>query len=192
MRGLLLLTLLFTISAFGAETGYRYVHPDGTVEFSDQPIPGGEEIKLREAPTIQLVPPSSTPSSTTSTPRGTLGGDSSGGTESSTISISSPQPEQTLWYDVAGMSVSVTVTPELQSGEIVVITLDGSVVASGSSSNFNIGEVYRGSHTLSASIVSGSGSVLASSAAVTFYIRQHSAIDRRQPAEEPESSNISR
>jgi hypothetical protein len=186
------LSLLLLCASLGAETGYRYVHPDGTVEFSDQPIPGGEEIKLREAPTIHLAPPPSSQTPTTSSKGGSPTGESKSSSGNSTITISSPQPEQTLWYDEAGVNVSVTITPELQSGEKVVITLDGSVVASGSGSSFNIGEVYRGSHSLSASIVSSSGALLSSSSPVTFYMRHYSAIDRRQPADEQDPSNISR
>lgn len=172
---LLLLSLFIVCSVAVAETGYRFVHPDGTVEFSDKPIlQGGEEIELREAPTIQFVPV--TPSS---------GGVSQsnksvkdGAAVSSTITIVSPQTEETLWSDGSGVTVSVSVTPALQSDQTIAISLDGEVVASGSGSSFHLAEVYRGIHSLSASIIAADGSVISSSSPITFHMRQHTSIKR--------------
>jgi hypothetical protein len=167
----LLLSLFIIGSVAVAETGYRFVHPDGTVEFSDKPIPqGGEEIKLREAPTIQFVPV--TPS---------LGGVSQSNKpvkDGAVINITSPQTEETLWFDGSGVAVSVSVTPALQSDQTIVISLDGKVVASGSGSSFHLVEVYRGTHSLSASIIAADGSVTSSSLPITFYMRQHTSIKR--------------
>ncbi len=177
-----LLILSMAAPLFAAETGYRVVHPDGTVEYSDVPVPGGEEIKLREAPTIKMVP--AAPSSTTKSPVQQRGEPARvDGTAGGAISIVSPQADQTLWFNEAGITVSVNVSPGLQSEQQIVINLDGKRVASGSGSSFNVGVVYRGSHSLTASVVDSNGKILFSSPSVNFYLRQHSAIKR-----EPESS----
>ncbi len=103
-------------------------------------------------------------------------GDSKEGEGNGTITITSPQPDQTIRFAETGITVAVSVTPALQSGETINISLDGRIVASGSGSSFNVGEVYRGSHTLSASVVDSSGTVLFTSSPVTFYIQQHSIL----------------
>jgi hypothetical protein len=171
--------LLFIISCSvqAAQTGYRLVHPDGTVEFSDQPLPAGEKIELREAPTTQFVPPA--PPAATQ-PRGKKGAAADAGLPGK-IRIISPASGETLWFDESGVTVAVAVTPPLREGEKIAITLDGRVVASGTGNGFNLGVLYRGSHTLSAAIITASGAVVSSSAPVTFHIRQRSSIKRTPP-----------
>jgi hypothetical protein len=173
----LLLSLFISCSVVATETGYRVVHPDGTVEFSDKPIPQGEEIKLREAPTIQFVPatPSSGGTSQSSKPT------KEGAALSSTVTITSPQPDETLWADGSGVTVSVSVIPALQGGQTIAISLDGKLVATGSGTSFRLAEVYRGTHSLSASIIAVDGSVVSSSSSVSFHMRQHTSIKRRPP-----------
>jgi len=172
--------LLFCCAAcaWGVETGYRLVHPDGTVEFSDQPIPGGEAIPLREAPTIQFAPP--TPSATPT--GGSRGGASGGGAavdQGVAISIISPQEGQTLWFDGRGITVSVAIQPALKEGQKVILLMDGREVAQGSGSSFHLGQVYRGSHTLRANVMGSGGVTLVSSRSVTFHMRQHSQLERQ-------------
>lgn len=163
------LLLSLAASAFAAETGYRLVHPDGSVEFSDTPIPGGEAIKLREAPTIKFAPAATPSTSGKQTLQRTKD-------KAATITINSPKAGQTLWFDEGGIRVSVSVSGALQAGEQVAISLDGKRVASGSGSSFNIGQVYRGSHTLSAAIVDSSGGIRITSPTVVFHLRQYSSI----------------
>lgn len=178
MKPLLFTLLCFVVSsALGAQTGYRLVHPDGTVEYSDVPIPGGDAIKLREAPTIKMAPPLPSPA-TKDSAQGRAG---SSLRADGTISITSPRAGQTLWFDEAGVTVSVTLSPPLQSGQQISISLDGRPVASGSGTAINIGQVYRGSHTVSASVVDSSGKTLLSSPAISFHLRQYSAIGREPP-----------
>jgi hypothetical protein len=168
----LLLVLLLLPSLLLAETGYRLVHPDGTVEFSDEPIPGGEEIILRDVPTIHMVPVTPLPATTEKAKEADK--------DSGSITITSPMPEQTLEFDEAGVNVSVSVTPGLRDGQKVVIYLDGSEAASGETTSYTVKDVYRGAHTLSSSVVSAGGSVLFSSQTVTFYIQQKSLL-RKKP-----------
>jgi hypothetical protein len=174
----LLLLLLVTCSANAAETGYRLLHPDGTVEFSDKPMPTGEKIELREAPTIQFVP-----SSSHSTSGATAQGSQQWAESSKdvAITITAPLPQQVVWFSDSGITASVAVTPALQGGQKIVIGVDGKQVASGTGSSFNLGLLYRGSHTLTATVVNAGDVVVASSPTVTFHVRQHSTIKRTDP-----------
>lgn len=169
MRFLTLSLLLLCFSAY-AETGYRIVHPDGSVEFTDQPVKGSEEIKLRNAPTTTFVPV--TPYKARNT---TEQGDAEEDSTKGSITISSPTADQTVWFDEAGMTVQVKVMPALRSGQQVIITLDGSQVAKGAASSFLIKEVYRGSHQLTAAVIDEEGNTLFRSPQVVFHLRQHSS-----------------
>ena len=176
MRSYLLLFLV-VCSVSQAETGYRIVHPDGTVEFSDEPMSGAEAIKLRPVPTIEFVP--ITPSSSI---KGSESSSKSDDAISGSITITSPQDGQTLWFDESGLMVEVAVDPALKSGQKIQISLDGKPVSSGTGRSFNLGIVYRGSHSLQASVVSATGSSLYSSAPLSFNVKQHSLIKRKPPS----------
>jgi hypothetical protein len=183
----LLPLLLITCCVNAAETGYRQIHPDGTVEFSDQPLPGGEEIELREAPTIQFVPPSPPGATAVGRQQGAAGSKDSG---AMAITITSPLPQQTVWFSDSGITASVAVTPALQGGQKIVIRVDGKRVASGTGSSFNLGLLYRGSHTLTATIVTASDEVISASPPVTFHVRQHSTIKRTDPLTPPSPDEL--
>jgi hypothetical protein len=170
-KGMIRICLIYLLCIpplLAAEEGYRIVHPDGTVEFTDQQTEGAEPITLPEIPTY------STPPSTVKGTESVSAGKVREEEVAREITITSPAMEQTLWFDEAGMTVSVEVTPALSEGEQVVLILDGSEVARGSSGRFSLKEVYRGTHILSAAIIDSQGSVISESPAITFYMRQHS------------------
>jgi hypothetical protein len=170
MKGILLMLTLVSLSAQAAETGYRIVHPDGSVEYTDQAVEGAEPITLPEIPTYSSPP--SPPARTGGTPSRPAQPEQK--TVSASIAITSPSKEQTLWFSEEGMAVAVQVSPALRQGEQVVIRLDGSEVARGSGSSFTLKQVYRGSHLLSAAIVDAQGNVISEAPPITFYMRQHS------------------
>jgi hypothetical protein len=170
MRRIILVYLLCIPPLLAAESGYRIVHPDGSVEYTDQPVKGGEPINLPQIPTYS-TPPSTTKGGVT-TPSDKIQQEKK---VTRSISISSPGPEETVWFSEAGMTVSVQVSPPLGEGEQVLIRLDGSAVARGDSSSFTLKDVYRGTHVLSAAVTDGSGTVLSESSPITFYMRQHTA-----------------
>ena len=76
------------------------------------------------------------------------------------LSITSPRQKQTLRFDDNGITVTVSTTPKLLPEDKVVISIDGKVVTQGKSLSQNIGQVYRGTHTLAASIVDAQGHTL--------------------------------
>ncbi len=174
MKWIIPLILLSSCVALIAEekpvgnTGYRIVHPDGTVEFTDDASRGGQEIKLRDVQTIDVKDdgsrqPSKPIDDSTGPPSRYRG-----------LTITSPQQEQTLWFNGEDIFVSVAVIPRLRTGDMLVISLDGSVRARGKSTSLSIGQVDRGSHTLKAEIVDEDGSAFISADPVTFFVRHTS------------------
>jgi len=176
----LLLTLLFLAAPLVAQddkdepnVGYRIVHPDGTVEYTDDPTAGGQEFELRQAPTTtmkQYAPPPQRPISKYQHPP------PSKFTGYTAFGITTPQPEQTIWYTGEKISVAVSLDPQLQPGHKVLITMDGKEVASGAAMSFPLGQIDRGSHSLSADVLDRDGTVLISTGPVTFFLRQRSSI----------------
>ncbi len=175
MKRMISLTLLLFCSVLPAEetTGYRIVHPDGTVEFTDDATRGGEEIQLRDIPTfgtpdLEGVGRSSEFNNEAKPQPQEKASKYTG------LSIVKPGGSETIWFNESGVTVMVSVQPKLGPKDSVVLKLDGKVVARGNNTSFNIGQVYRGTHTLSASISNPQGQTLLSSPSVTFHLRQHS------------------
>lgn len=178
MKGLVTLLMVVSLPLVAADTGYRIVHPDGTVEFTDDGAKGGKAIPLQEVPSYQSDAPS---------PAG--GGPSANGnskqpangeaTEESevayqSLTIVSPRQDETVWFNTEGFQVNVSVTPKLAEGHQVVIYLNGSEVAREGKTRLTIPAVFRGTHRLKAVIQDGSGTALISSTPITFHMRQHS------------------
>lgn len=165
---LLLLSLCVPLALVAAE-GYKIVHPDGTVEFTDTPTQPAEAVSLPPTQGYQSTGADSA-ADTTAVPNGQPALPGGYGH----LSIVSPAAEETLSYNEAGLSVSLQISPPLQPDHQVIVLLDGQQVAKGRGTSFAIPPVERGAHNLGAAIVDGSGNHLRDAASVTFYIFQRS------------------
>lgn len=166
--------MLLAAPLFAAETGYRIVHPDGTVEFTDQPEKGAEEIRIEELSTFPAQRPRPAAAPPSPTEPAAEAGLHTGGYD--TFAIASPQEQQTVFFNEEGMSVSLHIAPALAEGHEVVLRLDGVKVASGGNTSFTLKNIYRGPHTLSATINNEQGEVIREAEPVTFFMRQHSIL----------------
>ena len=171
--------ILFSMPLLAAETGYRIVHPDGTVEFTDQPAKGAEEIRIEQVPTYQSPSVGTTPSRQASPSPSPRSEAQSGGYES--FAIRSPKIDEVLWFTGKGIRVSLQIQPGLGQGDKVVVRLDGEQVAEGRGTSFTVEEVYRGPHTVSAAIVNMQGNVVREAEPVSFFMRQRTILNPNSP-----------
>lgn len=167
MKTMLLLISLLLPASLLAETVYRIVHPDGTVEFTDDPRRGGEAIGVEPVPTVPAYVP--TPSTRAVAPRP----DQDAADAYQSLRISSPQQDEVIWFDGSGVSVTVQVQPALQSGHRIQLEMNGEMLGESTSGSFQIPTVYRGTHSLRASIRDAQGKVLKQSEPLSFHFRQH-------------------
>ena len=174
MKRPLLTALLILPMLAQASVGFRIVHPDGTVEFTDDPLRGGDPIQLVPAPSVPAYRPPARPAPTETTE------DREEVRTYQALSILSPQDDQVIWFDGTGVNVNIALQPSLQSGHRVLIKMNGETVAEGHGSSFNIPQVFRGTHTLQAQVVDAVGSVIMRSDTVSFHFRQHSIIRPHQ------------
>jgi len=165
-----MLLLLVPLSLSAAETGYKIVHPDGTVEFTDDPHRGGEPIELKEAPTFKSPPVPINASPSQPQDREKKSGEA---VTYRSITITSPKRAQTIWFDGSGIAVNVQTDPSLQGSDEVVIEIDGKPVARGHHNAFTLEGVYRGEHKLVAKILDGQGNTRVQSDPVIFYMKRH-------------------
>ncbi len=163
-RAFLLLVALAVAPAVLAQA-YRWVDEDGVVHYSDRPRDGAEEIVLPRAQTYS--------SSRVARPApGDRAPDESEPFRYESLSILSPQSEETLWNIEGVLSVRLGLTPNLQRGHQLRVYFDGQAqTVTGTS--FRIEEVWRGAHNLQAEVVDAAGQVLIRSEPLRFYVQQN-------------------
>lgn len=161
-----------------AGPAWRWVDADGTVHYSDRPVPGAQEVVLPGTTAGRPTPGTGTsaPASATATAAQPSDTDDGQAVAYTRLAITSPVAEETLWNLGGELSVSVDVSPALQQGHGIVLFYDGERVNAtpATGSRFTVTEVFRGSHTVHAEIVDASNQPLIRSVPVQFYVQQTS------------------
>ena len=167
-RPIFVLLGLLAAGAVFAEA-YTWTDENGVVHYSDRPNPGAKQIDLpddgirRPAPTRRAA---------------TDGDDGEAAPEAfrySSIDISSPGAEETLWNIEGQLDVSVNLQPGLQPGHQVRVYFDGNPqMVNGTS--FRLDEVWRGVHNVQVEILDETGKLMIRSRPNRFYVQQNSVL----------------
>jgi len=142
---------------------YKWVAPDGTIHFSDQPRQGAEEVKVKPLPTIEIRSPKS------------LGAEDEPEQETrptyKAFSIVEPQDDEAIRANNGSIGLRMNLAPGLRGGHEIAITLDGQQMGTRASTlSFQLNNLSRGEHVLQAAVLDGEGKSLISTAPVRFYI----------------------
>ncbi len=166
--------LLVTTLAF-ADGAWKWTDDNGVIHYSDVPVDGAEKVNIAEynratgANLSRNTSPSSNTNTNTNTDTDTESATAPGYTS---IDITSPAAEETLWNVEGQVTVSVSVSPGLQSGHQIRAYFDGQVQAV-QGTTFTIDEVYRGVHNLQVEVIDGSGKLMIRSQPNRFYVQQN-------------------
>ena len=150
-------------------TTYRWVDSQGVVHYSDTAQPGAQVIHVPGAQTYHSPPTRPTDPVDSPLARATQ-------SAARSCEISQPVAEASFF---APDSVAVSVSPSLQSGDQLAVTLDGTPLGSGGS--FQIQAPDRGAHTVSAMVRDVAGKLVCQSA-ITFYVQRPSGLSPTSPA----------
>ncbi|MCC5861806.1 MAG: DUF4124 domain-containing protein [Gammaproteobacteria bacterium] len=171
MRVISCIVLVFwSVVALAQGTAYRWVDEEGVVHFSDRPREGAEEVRLGRPPgfsppAIPRAPRPATPPPPAAPP-----------TAYESLEIIQPGQEETLWNIGGILNVSVRTRPALRADHRLQVVYDGQALEPlpAGVTSFELTDVWRGEHTLKATIVNADGQVLAESPSRTFYVQQTS------------------
>jgi len=190
MRHITWLGLLVGATAVGG-TAYKSVGPDGTVIFSDRPMPNAEEVRLPEPSTY------TPPDFPTKRPEETkVGGRESTNTHQ-VARIVAPADDSTAFAAEGGLDVDVLLDPPLMNEHTMSYIMDGRELATGIRANqIRITDIDRGTHHLQVEIRDQTGKVVTHSQSVKFHYRQPSILDPlrrgRPPPGQPQTPGESR
>jgi hypothetical protein len=173
LKLLLLKTLPLTVlalascNALAAEQVYKVVDAMGRVIYTDTP-PADNSAKQLELPPINQLPASKAEQAEKlSSDKKLFGG-------YSVISLVSPVDESLVHYDQQNIIVQLMLAPELQVGHLVQFYLDRAVYGRPvAATSYSIGNLQRGSHTVSARIITAEGETVANSQLVRVHVQRH-------------------
>lgn len=169
MRNFIIIIGLLVAASAVAQEAYRWVDEDGIVQYSDRPEAGASEI------TIQVVRPSSQPTPLAASKQATAAATEEQATEPfryTRLEVATPAAEETLWNIEGLLTVSLSLEPALRSEDQLRVYLDGAV-QNVSGTQFQLQNVYRGSHVLQAEVVDAQGQPTIRSQGRTFYVQQN-------------------
>ena len=154
-------------------TVYYWIDAQGVTHFSDRPVAG----KTMNSKQVEIVnPPASNPNpiteNTTDTP-------AQPPSLSYTLSIASPQSEQTIRDNEGRITVQNQLSPAMPEGEQsqLVLYVDANRYGCNTASlSCEATNVERGAHQLRTELISQSGKILASSESITVYLFRVTAI----------------
>ena len=171
LRFIVILLGLFA-SGFALAQAYKWTDADGVVHYSDRPQPGATEVDLGKysAPHGNSLARKPLPRRSSA-----ANANATSAFRYSSLEVVSPAAEQTLWNIEATLSVSLALSPALQSGHQVRVYFDGTPQEVAGLS-FQLQEVYRGAHNLQAEVVDQAGKVLIRSQPSRFYVQQTSVL----------------
>ena len=167
-RSIFVLLALLATAAASADV-WRWIDDDGVVHFSDTPRAGAELVDVSEssrstgARVYRNVEPSSPDDAATATEQAF---------KYESLSISSPGAEETLWNIEGTLSVSLSLSPGLQTGHQVRVYFNGEARLVNSTS-FTLDEVYRGVHNIQAEVLDATGRLMIRSTSNRFYVQQN-------------------
>ena len=166
------LFLIFIAQLLVAETVYKKVNPDGSVEFTDKESKDTEEVKIRKTQTF--------PSQTFSGVPDIRSQDDLD--YQYQLKIESPAADETIGKDVTDVTVKVSTTPRLDTsrGDKIKISIDSqSVVTNQNSASFSGFE--RGSHTVTAVVINAASKEISPVISHQIHVKKHSKIFNAPP-----------
>jgi Domain of unknown function (DUF4124) len=164
-KWLILLSALSGTTAIAAPA-WTWVDANGTVHFSDRPVPGARQVELSGAQGFGAQAPARV---------APADGDAAQATPYQAVEIVSPADQETLWNIGATLHVQVRFQPALQSGHRYDLVLDGqrrNVEAT--AGRVSLPDVFRGAHTLQVVVIDSAGTELMRSPPRTFFVQQTS------------------
>lgn len=185
MRYFVLFCSLFLSGQLAAQAVYKTVDEDGNITYTDQP-PAADATPMK-MPKISVMQTDPLP-----LPSAPVRSDSksSGANPYGTLSILEPTADQTFWGTGGTVVVRLRAGQALATGHQVNYFMDGTKAGTTASLMQLFADVVRGSHQVRAEIVDEEGAVLTSSDSITFHMKQQSALNPNNPANQNKPANL--
>lgn len=148
---------------------YRYVNPDGSVTYTDQPRPGSKDVTL-PPDSVSNTPDTQKPSEPKQQQDKKTEQTVPAADYYKSFSIADPADGRTF-QNQRKIRIIIKVEPELRETDSIQLFLDGQSYGAPQKNNiFYLNNVSRGSHVLSANLLDDKGNVIKQAAEVKIFI----------------------
>jgi hypothetical protein len=150
---------------------YKWTDADGVVHFSDQPVPGAEKIEVSQAPRVGTFGEKLPPSQTVAKPTPSKPADYT------QFVLSTPTAEQVFFGDDP-VTAHLNLDPGLLPNHSITWYLNGAPLTEQpiDAVSISLKQLARGAYTVSATVSDSASGETRSTDAVTFYVREPSAL----------------
>jgi hypothetical protein len=167
MRKWLILLSALSGTAAIAAPAWTWVDANGTVHFSDRPVPGARQVEIAGAQGFGAQAAGRAPSAS--------GQAGTPGAIYQVVEVVSPADQETLWNIGTQLPVQVRFQPALQPGHRYDLVYDGQRRNMNATvTRVTLPDVFRGTHTLQIVVIDSAGAELMRSAPRTFFVQQTS------------------
>ncbi len=177
MRRFFLCVALWAAASPAAQV-YRWVDPDGNIQYSDTPRPDAQVIRIPDAPPAAApAPEPAAPGESPAAPATFSSYDR--------IAVVNPPDQTTVWDNSGNVAVEIAVSPALQAalGHRLVVILNGKPVGEPSTAtSFSVSNLDRDTYTLQARILDGDGRVVGESPPSVFFMKRITVAPAVPPA----------
>ncbi len=185
--GILILALLLALPLAAQEKVYKKVNPDGSVEYSDKPIPGGELMSVPKGTVITLPKPSDFKAAETTADR--KAAEKKKAEEHAAaytrFEIVRPRDDEAIRSNSGDFTAQLALEPGIVEGDRLRWKMDGNVIEGAGSLTLILRNVDRGTHTLQAEIVDPDGKVIKSTPVITFHLLRYAGGGRATIGQTP-------
>ncbi|MDR9424105.1 MAG: DUF4124 domain-containing protein [Marinobacter sp.] len=166
---LALATGLLVLATTAHAEVYRHVDQYGNVTYSDEPIDGGETVKVKPVTTITLPKPEAVQE--TDALRQQV---AEQGAAYDSVSFTYPQNNQAFHSGNGNVTFEVQSSPGLQNDHKYEVTLDGQPVGQTRSNQLTVENIYRGTHEARVHIVDNNGVQVKTGSPISFTVHRPS------------------
>jgi|TARA_B100001059_G_scaffold124580_1_gene124558 hypothetical protein len=160
---LLLIALVLSVNSHASNKKiYAWKDKNGVLVFSDTPQPGAKEVKLTSQ---HLNMPATNTDILDTSPTKTA--------VKFKISITSPEPNQTIRENTGSVYVSTQIAPRFEAGFTIGLFLNGIAIGEPSdTTTLALRDVERGQHTLQVKLYNKQNQVIATSPESVFFMHR--------------------
>lgn len=171
--------LLIVLSGVAFAEVYRSVDESGITVFSDQPAGNAERIELPEASVYSPVIVPVDELTENEAGEQATEDDDMPPVPDYQLQIASPQDDESIRANDGNLTVNLQIRPVLNQkrGDMIQLRLDGRPYGEPRAGlSFNLPNLDRGTHTLSAVVMSANGEELAQSPTIKFHLQRNSIL----------------
>ncbi len=168
-----LLALLFCgFSSVAYSQIYKVVDKDGNVSYTDTvPKDGSKPLDLPPLSVIE-APEYQRPAKREVDPEDKASSLRTLRSRYKDFAITSPQQEESVWSQEQSVNIQWATREPILDGMLVKVTVDGLEQTPTAANTIAVPPLERGEHQIGATLVAANGSVVATAASVTFFVKR--------------------